>query len=90
MAVTLVRRPLLGRWGQPITAAVCAYEAVALIPGVPLPTISQIVWRRPWVGLVLLGLLSHHWLVEDHVAVVPAPRGDHPPVLLVPAGDWGS
>lgn len=74
--VLKIRQPLLGRFGQPVVAALCTYEALALLPFVPLPTISEIVWRYPEVGVTLIGLLGHHWFVEK-----PAgwPGWEHPP-----------
>ncbi len=79
-----LRKPLLGPVGQPLTAALCAYEAIALLPWVPLPTISEIVWRHPEAGLVLLGLLGHHWFIEKPEGW---PQWDYPPLAEVMPGD---
>lgn len=56
------RRCLFGRHGRTVVASLCAYEVVALAS--PLPTISELVKRRPPAGVVLLMLLAHHWYLE--------------------------
>ncbi len=59
-----MRRPLFGRHGRVVVAVLCGWELVALTPGCPLPTLSQVVRSHPPVGVLLLGLLAHHWFVE--------------------------
>lgn len=64
------RRCVFGRHGQKVVAIGCVWEIVALIDGVPVPTISETVKRHPWFGWALLGLLGHHWFweaVDGHV-----------------------
>lgn len=41
----------------------CGYECIALVT--PLPTISELVKRRPPAGVVLLAMLAHHWYLES-------------------------
>lgn len=67
--IVVARRPPFGRHGRKVVALLCAWELVALIPGSPIPTVSETVDRHPWFGVLLLGLLSHHWYVEleDHL-----------------------
>lgn len=58
-----MRRSILGRHGRVVVTALCAYEVVAL--RTPPPTISQVVGKCPAVGVALIGLLAHHWFVEQ-------------------------
>ena len=60
----MVRRALFGRHGRKIIAAFCLWEIVALMPGSPVPTISEVVDDHPGIGLALLAVLAHHWFVE--------------------------
>lgn len=62
------RRCLFGRHGRTVVLTACGYEVVALVT--PLPTISELVKRRPPLGVVLLLMLGHHWFVERPVVVV--------------------
>ena len=64
-----MRRALLGPLGPWVVRVLCAWELVALMPGSPVPTVSETVDRHPWFGLLLVGLLAHHWFVET----VPCP-----------------
>lgn len=59
-----MRRALFGRHGRKVIGGLCGWELVALLPGSPVPTISALVERKRAVGVVLLGLLTHHWFVE--------------------------
>jgi hypothetical protein len=56
---------LFGSHGRKVIAGLCGYECLALLPGSPLPTISELVDRYPIIGFVLLGALAHHWYIED-------------------------
>lgn len=58
-----MRRPLFGRAGPFVVAAGCGWELVGLVSS-HVPTVSQAVRRRPVLGVVLIGLLAHHWFVE--------------------------
>jgi len=69
-----VRRPLFGRHGRKVIAAVCAYEVAALPARSPLPTVSTLVARYPACGWLLLAALAHHWFLEG--SVIPT---HHPP-----------
>lgn len=62
----MVRRPLLGRHGPFVVTVLCGYEIVALIPGSPLPSITEISQTRfrP-LGLLLCVLGLHHFYLED-------------------------
>lgn len=60
-----MRRPLFGRHGRMVVAALCGWELVALAPGSPVPTLSECVKRHPVFGAVLLGALIHHWYLEE-------------------------
>lgn len=60
-----MRRPLFGRHGRTVVALFCGWELVALAPGSPVPTLSECVKRRPWVGALLVGALLHHWYLEQ-------------------------
>lgn len=62
-----MRRPLFGRHGHRVVAFFCGWELVALCPGSPVPTLSQVVKRHPSVGVLLLSLLGHHWFVEQSI-----------------------
>lgn len=66
---TDLRRPAFGPHGRKVVAFLCAWELLALIPGSPIPTVSATVDRRPFVGALLLGLLAHHWFVEQPTPV---------------------
>lgn len=59
-----MRRPAFGRHGRWVVAVCCTWELVALPQQSPVPTISETVDRHPWFGLILLGLLAHHWYLE--------------------------
>lgn len=61
---TVVSRPAFGPHGRKVIAGLCGWELAALIPGSPVPTISQTVRSHPTFGWVLLALLGHHWFVE--------------------------
>lgn len=58
------RRPPFRHHGRTIIAALCGYELLALPERSPLPTISEVVNRHRLLGVMLLGLLGHHWFVE--------------------------
>lgn len=62
---------MFGVHGRKVVAVLCGWELVALVPGSPVPTVSETVRRCPPLGAVLLCLLGHHWFVE----VAPAPSG---------------
>lgn len=72
------RRPPFGPHGQKVVAIGCVWEVLALIDGVPIPTISETVSKRPWFGWFVLGLLAHHWWLEaeealfDDIVTAPA------------------
>ncbi len=69
LSLTGIRTPLFGSFGPWIVRILCAYELVALSRGVPLPTLTSVVRRRPQIGVVLLGLLTQHlYLERDLVA----------------------
>lgn len=57
--------PLFGRHGRKVVAALCGWELVALVPGSPVPTITQTVSRHPLFGAALLFLLADHWYLEQ-------------------------
>jgi hypothetical protein len=59
-----IRRPLFGAHGRKVVAFLCGWELVALVPGSPVPTISNVVDRHRWVGATLLFILGHHWFIE--------------------------
>ncbi len=59
-----LRQPLFGRHGKGVVAFFCGWELIALAPGSPVPTLSETVKRAPVVGVVIMGLLAHHWFVE--------------------------
>lgn len=59
-----MRRPVFGRFGPYVVAAGCGWELVGLVSG-QVPTLSQVVRRWPLVGGVVLGLIAHHWWVEQ-------------------------
>lgn len=63
--IVLARRPPFGRHGRTVIVAGCAYEILALLDPVPLPTISELVRRHPVVGVALLALLGQHFWLED-------------------------
>lgn len=66
----VVRRPAFGRHGNKVIAGLCSWEIIALVPGSPVPTISETVERHRWFGWLLLFLLGHHWYLEFHEAVI--------------------
>jgi hypothetical protein len=45
-------------------AFLCSWEIIALVPGSPVPTLSETVRKYPPLGWVILGLLGHHWFLE--------------------------
>lgn len=49
------------RHGRKIVAGACTWELVGLVPGSPVPTISEVVEREPWFGGVILVGLAWHW-----------------------------
>lgn len=59
-----LRRPLFGPHGRIVVGVFCGWELVALPPGSPVPTISEVVKRHPFFGAVLLSGLIHHWYLE--------------------------
>src|SRR5690606_35762015 len=64
---TLLRaltRPAFSGHGRKVIAFFCGWEILAIIPGSPIPTISEVVDRHPWFGVVLLLALAHHWFLE--------------------------
>lgn len=60
-----LRQPAFGPHGRKVVAALCGWELAALPPGSPFPTLSSMVKRYPAVGFALLGLLVHHWYLEN-------------------------
>lgn len=79
VSIAVLRRPPFRHHGRKVIAAFCSYELASLVPKSPLPTISEMVRRRPVVGLMLLALLSHHWFLEleepQLVLVTSTPTG---------------
>lgn len=64
------RSPLFGRYGHAVVAVGCVYEVLALLPGSPLPTLTELGRRHPAVKWSLTGALVHHWHLERSVLVV--------------------
>lgn len=60
-----MRRALLGPAGPWVVRFLCGYELAALAPRSPLPPITTIVRRHPPLGVLLIGLLFHHFYVEQ-------------------------
>lgn len=58
------RNPLFGRHGTLVVAGGCIYEVLALLPGSPLPTLTELCRRHPAVKWALTGALVHHWHLE--------------------------
>jgi hypothetical protein len=44
---------------KPVTAALCAYEAVAIFTG-KVPTLSRLTARHPWLGPFLVAGFAAH------------------------------
>jgi hypothetical protein len=66
MAAIPRHRPIFGPHGRKVVAGLCGWELAALVPGSPIPTVSETVSRFPLFGAALLGLLADHWYLEAH------------------------
>jgi hypothetical protein len=66
-ATRRLRQPPFGRHGNKVVAFLCGWELLALPHRSPIPTVSQTVGRAPVFGVALLGLLAHHWYLEEAV-----------------------
>lgn len=71
-----MRRPLFGAAGPWLVRVLCGWELVALCaPRSGVPTVSQVVARRHWVGWVLIGALAQHWFLERPADSLPSITG---------------
>ncbi len=63
MAKTIRRDPL-----PLIVALACGYEAVAILTGERLPTITSLQHRYRPLGWIIVGWLSYHFLYHEEIA----------------------
>lgn len=70
------RRPVFGPHGRKVVAFLCTWELSALTPGSPIPTVTETVRRVKPFGVLLLGLLAHHWYLEAADAIQAATSVD--------------
>lgn len=70
-----MRRPLFGPAGPWLVRVLCVYEFAALLPGSPLPPLTHLNRKHPWVGGLLLAAGFHHLYVEQVVLPMGGTNG---------------